>query len=294
VVVNDLAELTIGDDLSIREAMLSPATTTPLPNALSCLDDMIGMAGRRPIVVFLDYDGTLTPIVARPEDAHLPESMRTVLQNLAHPCRVASVSGRALADVRERLDLDALSYAGSPGFEIAGPNGFHVVYDPARSFLEVLDRAESALHERLDRLPGVQVERKHFAIAVHVRRAREADVPTVLSTVNAMHQQHTGLRQTEGKKVFELRPDLDWNKGTALFWLLEAMGVEREAVLPLYIGDDMTDEDAFMSLRDIGVGIVVTEAGAPRATAARYALANTEAVRAFLTALAETRKRSHT
>jgi len=325
VVVHDLSELAISDARSIREATSThrqksvgglstagptnsadstdepfavrstspPATTAPLPDASGCLDDMIRMAGRRPIVVFLDYDGTLTPIVSRPEDANLSMSMRTVLEKLAERCMVAVVSGRDLADVRERVHLDPLYYAGSHGFEIAGPNGFHEVYGPARTFLAALDQAERALHERLEPLPGVQVERKHFAIAVHVRRARDEDVPTVVAAVNAVHQQHTGLRQTEGKKVFELRPDLDWNKGTALFWLLDTMGLERDAVLPLYIGDDVTDEDAFVALRDTGVGIVVTE-GAPRPTAARYALANTESVRTFLTSLTATRTRSHT
>jgi alpha,alpha-trehalase len=264
---------------------MTPQTTASLPNALDYLDDILPIAGNRPIVVFLDYDGTLTPIVERPEDARLSEAMRAVLTHLAHHCQVAIVSGRDLADVRERIHLDHLYYAGSHGFEIAGPHNFHEIYDPAQTFLPILDQAQSELCEALEPIHGVQVERKHFAIAVHVRRAREEDVPTVTSVIDAVHQRHAELKQTTGKQVFELRPNIDWHKGTALFWLLEVMGLERDAALPLYIGDDTTDEDAFEVLQDIGVGIVVTD-GLPRPTAARYALAGTESVRTFLTTLA--------
>jgi trehalose-phosphatase len=93
---------------------------------------------------------------------------------------------------------------------------------------------------------------------------------------------HPGLRKTPGKMVFELQPDVDWGKGCAVLWLIEALGLQD--ALPLYIADDVTDEDAFRALEGRGVGIAVLDA--PRATAARYALPDTDAVREFLAALA--------
>jgi trehalose 6-phosphate phosphatase len=262
-----------------------------LPSALDHLDDMIQLAGTRRMVIFLDYDGTLTPIVTRPEDAHLSDRMRAVLTDLARSSTVAIVSGRDLADVRERVHLERLYYAGSHGFEIAGPDGLSEVYGPAQTFLAALEQAEGMLRDQLAGIAGSQVERKQFAIAVHFRRVSEDDIDQVVAIVNAVHEAHPALRKIGGKKVFDLRPNLNWHKGTALFWLLDVMGLDREAVLPVYIGDDVTDEDAFVALQDIGIGIIVRD-GSCRPTAARYALASTEAVHAFLVALITTYERS--
>jgi trehalose-phosphatase len=255
-----------------------------LPSALDHLANLLQMAGNKRLVIFLDYDGTLTPIVSRPEDAHLPDTMRTVLSDLTRCYTVAIVSGRGLEDVRGRVHIEDIYYAGSHGFEIAGPKGLYKVYGPAQTFLAALDQAETALREQLRDVAGAQVERKRFAIAVHFRGVKEADIHRVTTMVNTVQETHPTLRQTGGKKVYELRPNLDWHKGTALFWLLEVMGLNRQEVMPLYIGDDVTDEDAFRALQDQGVGILVTE-NVLRHTAARYALANTDAVHTFLASL---------
>jgi trehalose-phosphatase len=257
---------------------------TSLPSALECFDDIRHAAGDKPRAVFLDYDGTLTPIVSRPEDAQLSESMRLILRQLTAVCPVAIVSGRDLKDVHGLVALDELYYAGSHGFEIAGPQGFYQVYQPAQVFLADLDGAERALRDRLSSIDGAHIERKHFAIAVHVRRVSHTHTATVTAAVDTVQQAYPALRQTGGKKVIELRPDLAWNKGTALPWLLEAMGFQQQTVFSIYIGDDLTDEDAFMALRGAGVGIVVADE-TPRDTAARYALANIEEVHAFLAML---------
>jgi trehalose-phosphatase len=209
--------------------------------------------------------------------------MRTVLSNLARTHTVAIVSGRGLRDVQARVQLDNLYYAGSHGFEIAGPNNFYQVYGPANDFLAALDTAARDLHQQLATLDGVYIEKKHFAIAVHFRQVAAAAVDTVTARVAAVKQDHPGLRQTTGKKILELRPDLDWHKGKALFWLLDTMGLDCQTVLPLYIGDDVTDEDAFAALQHDGIGIVVADAVQP--TAARYCLPDVAAVGTFLTAL---------
>jgi trehalose-phosphatase len=128
------------------------------------------------------------------------------------------------------------------------------------------------------------VEPKRFAVAVHFRLAQEADLPRIERAVDAAVAAHPELRKTLGKKIFELRPALEWDKGKALLWLLEQLG--RESVLPLFpffIGDDLTDEDAFRAVKGRGLGILVADA--PRVTAADYSLRDPEEVREFLTVL---------
>ena len=129
-------------------------------------------------------------------------------------------------------------------------------------------------------MPGVLLERKRFSIAAHYRQADESAVVNVKQAVDEIAARHRELRTIAGKKVYELRPDVDWDKGRALIWLLETLGLAQSEVLPLYIGDDLTDEDAFRAIRQCGVGIVVSEQ--PRWTTARYALKNSTEVERFL------------
>jgi len=283
VVVSDLMDVRFRDDVSMAGNVVTYHPVA-LPSALARLDAIRQQVTYRQLVIFLDYDGTLTPIVRHPEDAHLSETMRAVLRDLAMRWPVAIVSGRDLNDLRHRIALDTLYYAGSHGFEIAGPNGMHDVYGPAQRFLSDLDAAEQTLRKGLSHIAGSQVERKHFAIAIHYRRVQHGEITDLEAIVSHVQHAYSTLRQTGGKKVFELRPNLEWHKGTALFWLLDAMGLDRDQVLPIYIGDDMTDEDAFAALQAEGIGILV--AVEPCQTAARYQLVDTEAVKTFLAGLA--------
>ena len=101
--------------------------------------------------------------------------------------------------------------------------------------------------------------------------------------VDRVKKEHSRLRKGSGKKVFELQPDIDWNKGKALLWLLEQLELDRPDVLPLYVGDDVTDEDAFKVLVDRGLGFAVQKGDKP--TAARYLLRDPDEVEKFLQAL---------
>jgi alpha,alpha-trehalase len=232
------------------------------------------------IVIFLDYDGTLTPIVDRPAHALLSADMRQTISDLARYCPVAIISGRDRADVQRLMQLDDIFYAGSHGFEIVGPHGMHIAHEQGTDFLPILDRAEQELDLELARVEGAFVERKKFSIAVHVRGVSQNDEAAVEAIVDDVLARHPDLRQGYGKKVFELQPRLDWHKGKAVLWLLQALELDGPEVLPLYIGDDLTDEDAFRTLADRGVGIVVEEGSRP--TAASYVLKHPEEVRAFL------------
>jgi trehalose-phosphatase len=245
-------------------------------SALEHVQDIAG--GNRQLAVFLDYDGTLTPIVSHPEKALLSDSTRQTLQALAMQAWVAILSGRDLDDVRQRVDIATITYGGSHGFDIAGPRGLRK--EVATQFLPKLDVAEKELGKQLADIAGAHVERKRFSIAAHYRKVSEGDLPKMEEAVSEIAARHRELRRMQGKKVYELLPDIDWDKGKAVLWLLETLGFERAKVRPIYIGDDRTDEDAFRALGRRGVGILVSEQ--PRSTAARYALKNPAEVERFL------------
>lgn len=276
LVVEDLAELAVAP-------RRPPSTTAELPSALECFDELAGrLAGRLP-AVFLDYDGTLTPIVDRPELATISAAMRQAVRDLARHCLVAIVSGRDRKDVADLAGIEEVYYAGSHGFDISGPQGAAMQLQQGTDYLPALDRAEQALQERLAPIEGGQVERKKFAIAIHYRRVPAAQHQEIESVVDAVLADSQGLRKTGGKMIFELRPDIDWDKGKALTWLLRKLGLDRDEVLPIYLGDDLTDEDAFRELRARGIGILVRDE--PRPTQARYALNDTAEVHQFLQTL---------
>jgi trehalose 6-phosphate phosphatase len=232
----------------------------------------------RQLAIFLDYDGTLTPIVSNPERALLSGSMRQTLQALAMHAPVAILSGRDLDDVRRRVDIDTIIYGGSHGFDMAGPRGLR--NEVATEFLPKLDIAEKDLGKKLAGLPGARVERKRFSIAAHYRNVKASDAPKVESAVREVAGRNRELRRMNGKKVYELVPNIDWDKGKAVVWLLEQFGLERANARPIYIGDDRTDEDAFRALKERGVSILVSEE--PRFTAASYSLRNPAEVERFL------------
>jgi alpha,alpha-trehalase len=145
--------------------------------------------------------------------------------------------------------------------------------------------AEQNLRAALADVEGVLIEPKGFALAVHFRLVGESDLPKVEHAVREVADSHPELRRTGGKKIFELRPDIDWDKGRAVLWVLEALGLEGEDTLTIYLGDDETDEDAFRALRNRGIGIFVGEPGAD--TRADYVLPDTSTVGDFLRALAD-------
>src|SRR6266478_6912157 len=146
-----------------------------IPSALEHVQEIAGGSGRA--AVFLDYDGTLTPIVSQPEDAWLSDSMRQTLRELAARAPVAILSGRDLDNVQRRVNVNGIVYAVSHGFDIAGPRGLRK--QVATEFLPKLDMVEKELHEALDEIPGARVERKHFSIAAHYRNMRENEASKV-------------------------------------------------------------------------------------------------------------------
>ncbi len=278
------ADIVVGSLLEVRlEAEdRDPASLPPI------LEDrrlMRELSEEPHLAVFLDYDGTLTPIVSRPDLAVLPESMRGVLRRLASRRTVAIVSGRDRADVEALVGIEGLVFAGSHGFDIAGPGGLDMQHPEAGRCVPDLDAAEKRLKRAVGGVPGVLLERKRYGLAVHYRNVDPASVPAIEKAVDEALKRRPRLMKKGGKKVFELRPGLDWDKGRAVKWLLKALKLDGPGVEPIFVGDDLTDEDAFRELRDRGVGILV---GRPEhRTYARYALRDPGEVEKFLQEIAE-------
>ncbi|MDZ7704694.1 MAG: trehalose-phosphatase [Trueperaceae bacterium] len=270
------ADLVLSD---LRGLELSEPHASAPPDGLEHADDLLERLTQGRLALFVDYDGTLTPIVDRPEDAVLSERMRARLARLADRTTLAVVSGRDLADVRDKVGLDDLYYAGSHGFDIVGPDDTRMQHEEARASLPDLDEAEQQLNDRLADIAGASVERKRFAIAVHYRRAAAEDARQIEAAVDEVVRDRERLRKKGGKKIFELQPDVDWNKGRAVRWLLERLELNRADVVPVYIGDDVTDEDAFAALKGDGIGIRVGSPDAP--TSADYLFEDPDALEQF-------------
>ena len=271
-------------DLSDVEVRTGDKRMSEIPNALVCYRSLIdGLGSRRPAVC-LDYDGTVSDIVADPEAATLVDGAAQALTRLAQRCPVAILSGRDLADVRNRVGVPGIWYAGSHGFESVAPDGSYRQNDAAAAAVPVLEQAAADLREALSGIDGNRVEHKRFAVAVHYRDVAADRVGQVVATTHRLGRR-LRLRVTNGRKVVELRPDVDWNKGTTLAWICEQIPV---TVLPMYIGDDLTDEDAFDAVKSDGIGILVrhTEDG-DRPSAARYTLESPEQTTELLGRLAD-------
>ncbi|HUE76558.1 MAG TPA: trehalose-phosphatase [Longimicrobiales bacterium] len=259
----------------------------PIPHARERLPELRELrrrAGR--MLVALDFDGTLSPIVPVPGDAALMEGLEGPLRRLSGrpDTTVAIVSGRGLSDVRARVRLDGVYYAGNHGFEIEGP-GVERVHEAARSARPALEAAASEIAAAMEDEPGVEVEDKVWTLTVHYRRAERSGSEARVREAVQRYGRRPGLRVTEGKKVFEIRPDVEWDKGAATRFLLEALG--RDGAVPaVFIGDDRTDEDAFAVVRELGGGIVVGDPPPSDTNALAWA-ADPAEVAALITELAD-------
>lgn len=224
------------------------------------------LAGKHP-VLFLDYGGTLAPVADQLEDVQVSKKTRRILREAADLMPVTIVSGRDVEDIRMRVGLKKLFYAGSHGLDIQGPD-VHLELPDGAEALEDLDRAMKALVPQLADIPGVSIGRKRFAIVVHYGQDDVDNANHVAAAIKKVQTLLPRLKITGGKEVLELLPDIDWDKGRAVEWLLSKLGLDGPDDLPIYVGDDVADESAFLKLRGSGIGILVAEK--PQPSAATY------------------------
>jgi trehalose 6-phosphate synthase/phosphatase len=269
----------------LAEAEAAARTAEPRPGPIDALVRSLGawLAERSRTALFLDYDGTLTGIVEHPGAARLEPQALEALQRAAAAVHldVAVVSGRALADLRERVPVPGVTLVGNHGFEVEG-HGLHWRHPEADRSRALLDEAA----RRLDGLgvPGAWVEDKGLTLSWHLRSVGDEARGRVERRGTAVLER-LGLRAVLGKAVVEARPPLEWHKGLAVLQLLRARyGDEWTGrVRAVYVGDDRTDEDAFRSLAGLGRSIKV---GDGPAAAATYRLPGPEAVTALVRWLA--------
>ena len=237
-----------------------------LPDWLGELESRARGAG--PLLVLLDFDGTLAPIAERPGGAALPADTRRCLQRLSVSPRVALgvISGRGIEDLRRRVAIEGLIYAGNHGMEIRG-RGLSFIEPGADASRAALHDLVTRIREELSVHPGVEVEDKGLTASVHYRGAGGDSLGSVRGVVErVVRESPSGFRWSEGRMVYELRPDVEWNKGSAVDWLRRRLGVPAERTV--FIGDDATDEDAF---RVLGHGITI-RVGPGARSLARYHL----------------------
>ncbi|OVA01212.1 Trehalose-phosphatase [Macleaya cordata] len=267
------------------------------PSALSMFEQIIDASKGKQIVMFLDYDGTLSPIVEDPDRAFMSDSMRAAVRDVARYFPTAIVSGRCRDKVYNFVRLAGLYYAGSHGMDIRGPtkgpkykkrNNQGVLFQPASEFLPMIDEVYKALLEKTKSITGAKVENNKFCLSVHYRCVEEKKWTVLAEQVRSVLKEYPKLRLTQGRKVLEIRPTIKWDKGKALEFLLESLGFANcNDVLPVYIGDDRTDEDAFKVLRERGQGFGILVSKIPKDTNASYSLQEPSEVMDFLHRLVE-------
>jgi len=244
------------------------------------VEERIRVASR--VALFLDFDGTLAPLVADPAGARLDEPVRQALAAIARGGRavVTIVSGRALDHLRERVGLPDLIYAGNHGLEIEG-RGLSFIEPAAAAARAELRAVTRRLEPVLRTIPGAFLEYKVLTASVHYRNVAAADRGRVEQAVLETIAPAAGLfRLGTGKMLWEILPKTDWNKGAAVRWILDRLG--GDGLVSVYFGDDRTDEDAFHALPD-GLTFKV---GCAEPTDARYRVSGPAAVEEFLEWLA--------
>ena len=241
----------------------------------------------RPLLLMFDVDGTLAPIAPRPALARVPDDTRRVLAELVTrpDVSVVLVSGRAADDARRLVGVDRLWTIGNHGAELMDPDG-NVTVDPAVArYAEPMARVAHALDPALSEFQGAFLENKTWTLSIHYRLSDDAIVPQLRSFVRDVAERN-GLVATEGKRVFEIRPPVNVDKGTAIQRLAEQLGAFSADASLLFAGDDATDEDAFQILRSELPRAVTIHVGDNPNTAAEFTLATLEKVRALLERIA--------
>lgn len=242
----------------------------------------------RKIFLFLDFDGTLSPIAPTPEKAVLPKKTGALLEKISKSpyVKMAFISGRSLSDLKKKVGIKNVIFVGNHGLEMEGPGIRHRTA-VSISYKRVMERIKNDLLEKTTCIPGVFIEDKGFTISLHYRlveRRRIDLLKKIFYETVILFMVNENIVIEEGKMVFEIKPAVPWDKGKAVSWLLSKKISESKAdgVIPFYLGDDTTDESAFPEVKKIGFAVRV---GGPKKTNAEYYLKDTDEVGIFLNRL---------
>jgi trehalose 6-phosphate phosphatase len=228
------------------------------------------------IALFLDYDGTLTQIRQEPAAAILSLEGELILRHLSSlaDVHICIVTGRSMEDIRRLIPFDHMSFAANHGFHILH-KAKEWIHPDAVSIIQLFSRLTGVLRSRLEPFPKAYVENKQFTLTVHYRLVPSSATRSLISLViNTIRSFDTSLIITRGKKVIEIRPSISWGKGDAVLQIMKTTKLPRRP-LPLFIGDDTTDEDVFRALQSKGITMRV---GKNTSTHARYYVKDVEEV----------------
>ncbi len=236
--------------------------------------------GRADILLMLDFDGTLVPIMNNPADCYLSNEVRYLLSALSkrESLTTCVISGRSLADVRKRVGIRGIYYGGSHGLEVSGP-AMKFVHPEAENAARTMRLLKTSVRKEFGSMPGILVESKPFSLTLHYRMLAKKNVRSTLKQFRRLISDLSSKEQISvltGKKVLEVMPHMNWDKGAAVSLIRGRVGTQ---LLPVYVGDDRTDETAFKELMYQGITVRV---GRNRNTLASYYLRNQKEIVLFL------------
>ena len=221
-------------------------TISALPIATDLAARLVGT----PLLLFLDIDGTITPIAATPSAAVVSDQARNALDELTrfNGVYVAVVTGRSVGDARRLVGVEGAWYVGNHGLELAAPGEAPTVSDAVAQFSHPVEVAARRLNEVVRAVPGTILENKRWSLSVHYRLAARDALPELGLRVRRIARE-LELEVTAGKEVLELRPPVRINKGTAAIDLAAVLGGLDPGASILCAGDDQTDEDMLSAVR---------------------------------------------
>ena len=255
-----------------------------MKHAIAHWDNFQKQIADKYVMLFLDYDGTLTPIVESPAKALISKQTKHLLKRLSanYRCKLAIISGRALQDIKKKIGVRNIIYSGNHGLEIEGPS-IRFEVPVSFNYKTIIKQIKKELNKRLSPINGVLLEDKGFSLSLHYRLVDKERIPFVKTTFNEVVSPYLNnkIKTKTGKKVLEVRPPVEWDKGKVALWLLDKQRyiLCGKSVMPIYIGDDVTDEDAFRALKNKSLTVFV---GNPKKSHAKYYLKNTKEVFEFL------------
>jgi trehalose-phosphatase len=234
--------------------------------------------------IFLDFDGTLSPIARTPDSAVLPGSTKKIITELSKCGRIklAVISGRKLLDIKKIVGINNIIYAGNHGMEIQGKGIKRTIKVP-KWFAAATKNIKAAIRSKTKNVKGVIIEDKGLTLAVHYRMAEgkmRQQIKKAFRLAAAPYVLNGGIIIRKGKMLYEARPNINWDKGKAAILLFKRSLMKN--TLPIYIGDDETDKDAFKALRKRGITVFV---GRKARFGAKYYLRDTKDVKRFLSKL---------
>ncbi len=264
----------------LKRQLSDPAS---LPHLFTKDEEIANLMKNKKLIVFLDYDGTLTPIVPLPDQAILNSNTRDVVDKLSNFIPVIIISGRDMDVLKNFVQLKNIIYSSCHGFEIDSSEKYKLHYEVDKDALSFLTQITTQINQVLSSITGIQIETKKYSVSVHYRNVEEKHLDFIRQTILQLMENYPQLTLGKGKKILEIRPNVDWHKGKAMLWIINQLQLNPETTCPIYIGDDLTDEDALAVLPAAGIGILV--GSHEDKTYASYRLKNPAEVKDFLQSL---------